>query len=294
MIKRSRLNRIIMMNLVSGTCLLAQPATLLANNMSWQPQISEKILMLPSKHLEQAIERDFANSLLAGDMQTLDQQIGEEIANITSLQENQSLYEGEEALEVEHQIIVGKRNYLEMMGNQITLKHQQLETKRRLYQRLMRQSKQNQAQNRDSKELHLVIDQARVRSNAVESKLRDELFFSANQPESKFSQEYAENRVAIEALRTAIANHPANQQQFGDGTPVNKTDELQTMILETEAALAALNMEQEVIGHMAKLLSFDAMAFAEKLAEQAWDDQAGNIGQALLSPKENVKMFIAF
>ena len=56
MIKRSRLNRIIMMNLVSGTCLLAQPATLLANNMSWQPQISEKILMLPSKHLEQAIE----------------------------------------------------------------------------------------------------------------------------------------------------------------------------------------------------------------------------------------------
>ncbi len=294
MIKRSKLCRIIMASLVSSNWLLMNSGELLASNVSWQPQISEKILMLPTKHLEQAIERDFANSLLADDMQTLDQKIGGEISNITSLQENQSLYEGEEALEVEHQIIVGKRNYLEMMGSQVSLKAQQLETKRALYQRLMKQSRQSESRNRDTQELNLVIDQARIRSSAVESKLREELFYSVNQPESKFSQDYAENRAAIEALREAISAHPANRQQISDGQPISKLDELQAMIIETEAELAALSMEQEIIGHMAKLLSFDAMAFAEKLAEQAWQDQAGNKVQTMLSPRENVKMFITF
>jgi len=292
--RSSRSKRTLMTVLLGSTIFLSNPSMLLANTNAWQPQISEKILMLPSKHLEQAIERDFSTSVLAGDMKTLDQKIGSAITNITSLQDNQHLYDGEEALEAEHQIIVGKRNYLDLMGNQIELKRQQLDTKLRLYQRLMKQSKRNEAQNRDVQDLNLAIDEARVRSNAVETTLRDELFFATNQPESKFSQDYAENRSAIEALRSAIANHPANQQLLSEGQPITKADELRNMILETEAEIAVLSMEEEVIGHMAKLLSLDAMAFAEKLAEQAWQEQAATTGPSFLSPKENVKMFIAF
>ena len=60
--------------LVSGIFLLSNHTLAAANSSVWQPQISEKILMLPSKHLENAVERDFA-SPLANDMQTLDEDI---------------------------------------------------------------------------------------------------------------------------------------------------------------------------------------------------------------------------
>jgi hypothetical protein len=286
--------RLLMAALVGSSVLFTSPIIVFASNNAWQPQISEKILMLPTKHLERAVEQDFANSLLANDMNMLDQQIGAEIATITSLQSNQHLYEGEDALEVEHQIIVGKRNYLERMGDQIQLKRQQLETKNRLFQRLMRQSRRDEVRSRDTQQLNLAIDEARERSNAVETKLRDELFFASNLPESKFSENYSENRAAVENLRAAIANHPANEQVVSDGQPITKADQLAQMILGIEAELAMLNMEEEVIGHMAKLLSLDAMSFAEKVAEQAWQDQAGTSGQALLSPKQNVKMFISY
>ncbi len=286
--------RLLMATLVGSSVLFTSPTIVFANNNTWQPKISEKILMLPTKHLERAVEQDFANSLLANDMNTLDQQIGADISTITSLQNNQHLYEGEDALEVEHQIIVGKRNYLERMGDQIQLKRQQLETKNRLYQRLMRQSRRDEVLTRDTQQLNLAIDEARLRSNAVETKLRDELFFASNLPESKFSENYSENRAAVENLRAAIVNHPANQQVVNNGEPITKTDQLAQMILEIESELAMLNMEEEVIGHMAKLLSLDAMSFAEKVAEQAWQDQDGTAMQPLLSPSQNVKMFIAY
>lgn len=279
--------------LLSNFVLFASPSISLANN-GWQPQISEKILMLPTKHLERAIEQDFANSLLANDMSALDEQIGAEIANISNLQDNQHLYEGEEALEVEHQIIVGKRNYLESMGDQLQLKQQQLDTKRRLYERLMRQSKREEVRNRDTRQLRLAIDEARDRSNAVETKLRDELFFTSNLPESKFSENYAENRSAVEDLRAAIANHPANQLQINNGQLMSKTDQLAQMIMDTEFELAVLKMEEEVVGHMAKLLTLDAMSFSEKVAELAWHDQENTARQTFTSPKHNVRMFIAY
>jgi hypothetical protein len=250
--------------------------------------------MLPSKHLENAVERDFASSPLASDMQTLDEDIQSKVSTIGKLQENQHLYEGAESLEVTHQIIAGKRDYLEMMSGQLDLKRQQLETKRNLYQRLMRQAKASSIRSPQVEQHHLAIDAARVRSGAVETQLRDELFFSTNLEESKFGSEYAENRAAIEQLRSAISNHPANQQIVINGEPVTKAEELNGLMLGVEAELALLSMEEEVIGYMAKLLSLDAMAFAEKVAEASWQSDDGSIMQPPASPRQNLKMFIAF
>jgi hypothetical protein len=250
--------------------------------------------MLPSKHLENAVERDFASSLLASDMQTLDEDIQSTVTTIGKLQENQHLYEGEESFEVTHQIIAGKRDYLEMMSGQLDLKRQQLETKRSLYQRLMRQARASSIQSPQVEQHHLAIDAARVRSGAVETQLRDELFFSTNLEESKFGSEYAENRAAIEQLRSAISNHPANQQIVINGEPITKAEELNGLMLGVEAELALLSMEEEVIGYMAKLLSLDAMAFAEKVAEASWQSDDGSIMQPSESPRQNLKMFIAF
>ena len=282
------------MPLVSGIFLLSSHTLAAANSSVWQPQISEKILMLPSKHLKNAIERDFASSLLASDMQTLDEDIQSKVTAIGKLQENQHMYEGEESLEITHQIISGKRDYLELMSGQLDLKRQQLETKRNLYQRLMRQARASSIQSPQIEQHHLAIDAARVRSGAVETQLRDELFFSTNLEESKFGSEYAENRAAIEQLRSAISDHPANQRIVINGEPVTKAEELNGLMLGVEAELALLSMEEEVIGYMAKLLSLDAMAFAEKVAEASWQSDDGSIMQPSASPRQNLKMFITF
>ena len=65
-------------------------------------------------------------------------------------------------------------------------------------------------------------------------------------------------------------------------------------MLGVEAELALLSMEEEIIGYMAKLLSLDAMAFAEKVAEASWKSDDGSIIQPPTSPRQNLKMFIAF
>jgi hypothetical protein len=285
---------IFVLPLFGGVMLLSGHSIAATNSSAWQPQISEKILMLPSKHLENAVERDFASSPLANDMQTLDEDIQSKVTTIGTLQENQHLYEGAESLEVTHQIIAGKRDYLDMMSGQIDLRRQQLETKRNLYQRLMRQAKSSSIQSPQVEQHHLAIDAARVRSGAVETQLRDELFFSTNLEESKFGLEYAENRTAIEQLRSAISNHPANHDIVINGEPVTKAEELNGLMLGVEAELALLSMEEEVIGYMAKLLSLDAMAFAEKVAEASWQSDDGSIIQPPTSPRQNLKMFIAF
>ena len=285
---------IFVLPLFGGVMLLSGHSIAATNSSTWQPQISEKILMLPSKHLENAVERDFASSPLANDMQTLDEDIQSKVTTIGTLQENQHLYEGAESLEVTHQIIAGTRDYLDMMSGQIDLRRQQLETKRNLYQRLMRQAKSSSIQSPQVEQHHLAIDAARVRSGAVETQLRDELFFSTNLEESKFGLEYAENRTAIEQLRSAISNHPANHDIVINGEPVTKAEELNGLMLGVEAELALLSMEEEVIGYMAKLLSLDAMAFAEKVAEASWQSDDGSIIQPPTSPRQNLKMFIAF
>jgi hypothetical protein len=285
---------IFVLPLFIGVMLLSGHSIAATNSSTWQPQISEKILMLPSKHLENAVERDFASSPLANDMQTLDEDIQSKVTTIGTLQENQHLYEGAESLEVTHQIIAGKRDYLDMMSGQIDLRRQQLETKRNLYQRLMRQAKSSSIRSPQVEQHHLAIDAARVRSGAVETQLRDELFFSTNLEESKFGLEYAENRTAIEQLRSAINNHPANRDIVINGEPVTKAEELNGLMLGVEAELALLSMEEEVIGYMAKLLSLDAMAFAEKVAEASWQSDDGSIIQPPTSPRQNLKMFIAF
>ncbi|MEC7190355.1 MAG: hypothetical protein VXW18_04585, partial [Pseudomonadota bacterium] len=214
---------------------------------------------------------------------------------IHSLSENQHLYEGEAAIEVKHQVLAAKRAYIGLMGEQIGMKRKKLETKLRLYQHLTRTARRNDGNLAERREITAAIDAAQQRAGAVESELREELFYSTNLPESKFSGDYAANRQAIESLRSAIANHPLNKNDGGIDAPRNKIEELQQLAMGVEAQLAILDMEDEVLGHMAKLLSLDAMAFAEEVAEIAYlaNDEVPNAAE-FRSPAAGVKLFVNF
>lgn len=47
--------RLLIAALVGSSVLFTSPIIVFASNNAWQPQISEKILMLPTKHLERAV-----------------------------------------------------------------------------------------------------------------------------------------------------------------------------------------------------------------------------------------------
>ena len=281
----------------AATCLgLLLCGQALASSASvWQPQISEKILVLPQNQLERAIQRDFAASPLASDMLNVDQQIASEVTNIQSLNESQHLYEGDAAIEARHQVLAAKRAYIGLMGEQIGMKRKKLETKLRLYRHLTRTARRNAIDFEDRREITAAIDAAQQRAASVETELREELFYSTNLPESKFGEDYAANRQAIDSLRNAIANHPLNQIAKDGDEPRNKIEELQRLAVNVEAQLAVLDMEDEVLGHMAKLLSLDAMAFAEEVAELAYL-AAGQVPETadFRSPAAGVKLFVNF
>ena len=175
------------------------------------------------------------------------------------------------------------------------MKRKKLETKLRLYQHLTRTARRNDGNLAERREITAAIDAAQQRAGAVESEFREELFYSTNLPESKFSGDYAANRQAIESLRSAIANHPLNKKDGGIDAPRNKIEELQQLAKGVEAQLAILDMEDEVLGHMAKLLSLDAMAFAEEVAEIAYlaNDEVPNAAE-FRSPAAGVKLFVNF
>ena len=103
------------------------------------------------------------------------------------------------------------------------------------------------------------------------------------------------DRTVELALRDAIANHPLNQIAKDGDEPRNKIEELQRLAVNVEAQLAVLDMEDEVLGHMAKLLSLDAMAFAEEVAELAYL-AAGQVPETadFRSPAAGVKLFVNF
>ena len=126
------LHRPLMIAAFTGTALTLGSQALALSPPGWQPQISEKILVLPQKQLERAIQRDFAASPLASDMMNVDQQIASEVTNIQSLNEAQHLYEGDAAIEAKHQVLAAKRAYIGLMGEQIGMKRKKLETKLRL------------------------------------------------------------------------------------------------------------------------------------------------------------------
>ena len=71
-----KLNLTIMTLTSIGVLSLCLQPSLATSISEWKPNLSEKILLLPPQHLEQAINQDFSKSLLAQDLIDVDTQHG--------------------------------------------------------------------------------------------------------------------------------------------------------------------------------------------------------------------------
>lgn len=278
------------LSILAATSLISLPA--MANEAGWTPTISEKILILPPKHLETAIEQDFDRSPLASELGSIEQTINSQVSFLSQLQSDLDLYEGEQHLEARHQLISGKRDYIQLMGEQIQLKKKRLEVKLAIYDKLLRKSKRSAYENSQSAQFDEVHSAVADRATAVDSSLRDDLFTSTMMPETKFAGAYAENQSAISQLVEAIKNHPSNHVgQSIDGEPVSREEELRLSMQDIQSELAILSMEEDVLGHMAKLVSLDAQAFANDLNDYQYG-MDGFEPKTYDSPANNLDLFI--
>ena len=236
----------------------------------WNPQLSERILLLPPKRLNDVIEQDFSKSGLAVNMTDIETEISGQASLISELSENLDNYQNEAKIEARHQVIVGKKNYIELLGEQTALKQLRLTTKLTLLQRLERTLAQNDKKNQQRTEVQKIQSELQKKSTMIAAKLKEEISLETLKAESNFSKAFDKNMAAISSLKAAIANHTMQSNSAID-TDASKVEIIRRMMVDTEAELALVDIENELLGHMAHLLSLDAMALAEDVALQSYD-----------------------
>jgi hypothetical protein len=240
------------------------------SSTGWNPQLSERILLLPPKRLNDVIEQDFSKSGLAVNMTDIETEISGQASLISELSENLDNYQNEAKIEARHQVIVGKKNYIELLGEQTALKQLRLTTKLTLLQRLERTLAQNDKKNKQRTEVQKIQSELQKKSTMIAAKLKEEISLETLKAESNFSKAFDKNMAAISSLKAAIANHNMQSNSAID-TDASKVEIIRRMMVDTEAELALVDIENELLGHMAHLLSLDAMALAEDVALQSYD-----------------------
>ncbi|MFQ5973050.1 MAG: hypothetical protein ACE5Q3_12020 [Alphaproteobacteria bacterium] len=261
--------------LLASGLLIASPAAASTDqsDASWSPVAVERLVKLPGAYLQRAIENDFAGSGLAAMIRDTEGQIGLKTRTLADLQEAIDQTDGELKIELQHQFLAEKRAYLELMDRHQDLRRQQMETRQRLYDRLLARLERDGARlTPETQELIAIQDQARQRLQHSISTVDQRIFHEPMVGQSKYAREYSKTVVAIERLVRAIEAHPMNGDSQLGGRPATKKEYLRHLISETEAELQVLERENAILGYMAKLVALDAMALSELLA--APDDVA--------------------
>lgn len=243
---------------------------------AWNPVASERLIKLPGAYLKRAVDNDFAGSGLAAEIRDTQGLISLKIQTMADLQSAVEQSEGDLQVELQHQFLAEKRDYLKLVGHQQDLKRKQMATKRRLFERLL--NKLDREQRAMTPEREALVEKqvdARKRMEGSIASVDLQIFKSPAASQSKYSREYAKNMVAIERLVEAIKVHPMNSGSQIDGRPVTKKEYLRQLVAETEAELQVLDQEETILGYMAKLIALDALALSDLLAENTTEDEYG-------------------
>lgn len=266
--------------LVAGTLALAlamqapSPARAQAGT-EWSPQVSERLMKLPGDHLRRAVDSDFARSPLARRMADLDDQIARKRDSLGDLQRaSERASDPKARIELQHEFLDEKRNFLRLMQEKQDLRRQRAEKKLSLYEGLLdRMMRTRRAETPQQAAIVANQTAARERFEASLSKVDTRLLQTAVTSESKYAAEYARNVHAVEQLVAAINAHPMNQAPVIDGQSVSREEYLRQLVSAAQGELAIVDQERSILGHMAKLVSLDALGLAEGIADSTGDTE---------------------
>ena len=110
----------------------------------------------------------------------------------------------------------------------------------------------------------------------------------SNSKNTKYSDEYSKNKIAIESLRKAIKKHPMsnlNQNSISE----DKLQSIKGYIENIETEVAIIELKEELLNYMAKLVALDAMQLAENLSDES-DDV--NNSKNYNDPNDAIEFFI--
>lgn len=265
-IRRLMISGGIVLALAGG--LAAAPA-LASETPGWHPEASERLIKLPSALMARSIERDFEGSALA---EALTHTRDDATFKARTLRDLKTAAEraedGAVRTELRHQYLAEKREFISLMGHQQQLERQRVETRRKLYAKVL--DKLERAGEGMTPQVQRLLDDQEAASKRFESsvaKVDLELFGSGFVEQSRYSKEFRKNLNAIEKLTSAIQAHPMNAEALVGGDPVSKQDYVRHLLAEAEADLSILDQENAVLGYMAKLVALDAMALAEGIED---------------------------
>ena len=261
------------------------------SNGEWQPQIVEKMYILPPKQLDRVLNNDFRNSSLYLNLKTADDKIKSRYSKIDQLNKSIPQFKGDEQIELKHQVIVEKKEYITDMSERLKIKREHLLTKKRFFEKIKRKTlfqKGNQNFNAQSK-FQASREKALQRSKKLDKKISNLLIGNNMSNNSKYFSEYQKTMLAMQKLETKIKSHPKFQENDLLMNSENKLESLNVFIDKLESDLSVLALKEQVLTKMAKLVSLDAMELADSLQINISLD---NEFKDLNDPTDSINLFL--
>ena len=261
------------------------------SNGEWQPQIVEKMYILPPKQLDRVLNNDFRNSSLYLNLKTADDKIKTRYSKIDQLNKSIPQFKGDEQIELKHQVIVEKKEYITDMSERLKIKREHLLTKKRFFEKIKRKTlfqKGNQNFKAKSK-FQASREKALKRSKKLDKKISNLLIGNNMSNNSKYFSEYQKTMSAMQQLETKIKSHPKFQENDLLLNSENKLESLNVFIDKLESELSVLALKEQVLTKMAKLVSLDAMELADSLQINI---SQGNEFKDVNDPTDSINLFL--
>ena len=261
------------------------------SNGEWQPQIVEKMYILPPKQLDRVLNNDFRNSSLYLNLKTADDKIKSRYSKIDQLNKSIPQFKGDEQIELKHQVIVEKKEYITDMSERLKIKREHLLTKKRFFEKIKRKTlyqKGNQNFKAQSK-FQASREKALQRSKKLDKKITNLLIGNNMSNNSKYFSEYQKTMSAMQQLETKIKSHPKFQENDLLMNSENKLESLNVFIDKLESDLSVLALKEQVLTKMAKLVSLDAMELADSLQINI---SQGNEFKDVNDPVDSINLFL--
>ena len=261
------------------------------SNGEWQPQIVEKMYILPPKQLDRVLNNDFRNSSLYLNLKTADDKIKSRYSKIDQLNKSIPQFKGDEQIELKHQVIVEKKEYITDMSERLKIKREHLLTKKRFFEKIKRKTLfQKGDQNFKAKsKFQASREKALQRSKKLDKKISNLLIGNNMSNNSKYFSEYQKTMLAMQKLETKIKSHPKFQENDLLLNSENKLESLNVFIDKLESELSVLALKEQVLIKMAKLVSFDAMELADSLQKNI---SLGNEFKDVNDPTDSINLFL--
>ena len=264
------------------TLLLVAPVSA-SPTPEWRPVASERLITLPTPYLKKSLDHDYQGSALGRAVREAGVAARVKAGELGNLQAAIADAEEPARMQLRHQLLAEKRAYLDLTERRVELRRKGAETRLGLYREMLAKLRDGEAaETGETRALRARQSSARKRFESTLADVDRRLFRSTHPPESRYATKYGENQAAITKLMARLERHPMNGQAMIAGAPVGKAGWLREMVAETESELALLEQERVILGHMAKLVAFDALALSEEAmdAELADSDLPAEAGPA--------------